>query len=55
MIYDKIIYSMFLIFKNTWSIYIMGFIYKITNILTNKCYIGETKKNNPELRWEQNL
>jgi len=31
----------------------MGFIYKITNILTNKCYIGETKKNNPELRWNE--
>ena len=31
----------------------MGFIYKITNILTNKCYIGETKKNNPYLRWNE--
>ena len=31
----------------------MGFIYKITNIITNKCYIGETKKNNPELRWNE--
>jgi group I intron endonuclease len=31
----------------------MGFIYKITNIITNKCYIGETKKNNPESRWKQ--
>jgi group I intron endonuclease len=31
----------------------MGFIYKITNILTNKCYIGETKKNNPETRWNE--
>ena len=31
----------------------MGFIYKITNVITNKCYIGETKKNNPELRWNE--
>ncbi len=31
----------------------MGFIYKITNILTDKCYIGETKKKNPELRWNE--
>lgn len=31
----------------------MGYIYKITNILTNKCYIGETKEKNPETRWRQ--
>jgi|688.fasta_scaffold144070_2 group I intron endonuclease len=31
----------------------MGFIYKITNIITNKCYIGETKQNNPESRWKE--
>jgi group I intron endonuclease len=31
----------------------MGYIYKITNKLTNKCYIGETKKSNPELRWNE--
>jgi len=31
----------------------MGFIYKITNIINNKCYIGETKKNNPLLRWNE--
>lgn len=31
----------------------MGFIYKITNTITNKCYIGETKKNNPEVRWNE--
>lgn len=31
----------------------MGFIYKITNKLTNKCYIGETMKSNPELRWNE--
>jgi group I intron endonuclease len=31
----------------------MGFIYKITNIITNKFYIGETKKNNPYLRWNE--
>jgi group I intron endonuclease len=29
----------------------MGFIYKITNIITKKCYIGETKKSNPYSRW----
>jgi group I intron endonuclease len=31
----------------------MGYIYKITNIISNKCYIGETKKNNPESRWNE--
>jgi group I intron endonuclease len=31
----------------------MGFIYKITNIISNKCYIGETKKSNPYLRWNE--
>ena len=32
---------------------VMGFIYKITNVLTKKCYIGETLKSNPELRWNE--
>lgn len=31
----------------------MGYIYKITNKITNKCYIGETKKSNPQLRWNE--
>ena len=31
----------------------MGFIYKIQNIITNKCYIGETQKTNPLLRWNE--
>jgi group I intron endonuclease len=31
----------------------MGFIYKITNSITNKCYIGETKEKIPETRWKQ--
>lgn len=31
----------------------MGFIYKITNIISKKFYIGETKKINPELRWNE--
>ena len=31
----------------------MGFIYKIQNTITKKCYIGETKKSNPELRWNE--
>jgi group I intron endonuclease len=31
----------------------MGYIYKITNIITNKCYIGETKQSNIEVRWKQ--
>jgi group I intron endonuclease len=31
----------------------MGYIYKITNIITKKCYIGETKKSNPYLRWNE--
>ena len=33
----------------------MGFIYKIANIKTNKCYIGETKESNPETRWKRHL
>jgi len=33
----------------------MGFIYKITNIITNKCYIGETIKPNPEDRWKNHI
>ena len=31
----------------------MGYIYKITNNISKKCYIGETKKNNPYLRWNE--
>ena len=31
----------------------MGCIYKIKNLITNKCYIGETKKSNPLLRWNE--
>ena len=31
----------------------MGYIYKITNKITNKCYIGETKKSSPHLRWNE--
>jgi group I intron endonuclease len=33
----------------------MGFIYKITNLKTRKCYIGETKEENPETRWRGHL
>jgi group I intron endonuclease len=33
----------------------MGFIYKITNTITNKCYIGETIKPNPEDRWKNHI
>lgn len=33
----------------------MGFIYKITNILSGKCYIGETVRPNPEMRWKQHI
>lgn len=40
-------------YRSILSSNIMGFIYKITNIITNKCYIGETKKKNPELRWNE--
>lgn len=32
----------------------MAFIYKITNKITKKCYIGETKYN-PEIRWRRHL
>jgi group I intron endonuclease len=31
----------------------MGYIYKITNRISKKCYIGETKKNNPYSRWNE--
>lgn len=30
----------------------MGFIYKITNTVNGKCYIGETKEKNPLKRWQ---
>ena len=33
----------------------MGFIYKITNMKTKKCYIGETKEANPETRWRRHI
>jgi hypothetical protein len=32
----------------------MGFIYKITNLTNNKCYIGETIQN-PKKRWKDHL
>ena len=31
----------------------MGFIYKITNTVSKKCYIGETTEVNPEDRWKR--
>ncbi len=31
---------------------LMGFIYKITNTVSKKCYIGETIQSNPEERWK---
>jgi len=33
----------------------MGFIYKITNKISKKCYIGETKESSPEIRWKQHI
>jgi group I intron endonuclease len=33
----------------------MGFIYKITNLKSGKCYIGETVRPNPEARWKQHI
>jgi group I intron endonuclease len=33
----------------------MGFIYKITNTISNKCYIGETIKEKPEDRWRGHI
>jgi group I intron endonuclease len=33
----------------------MGYIYKITNNITNKCYIGVTKLNDPIHRWNRHL
>lgn len=34
---------------------IMGFIYKITNIINNKCYIGETVQIDPGKRWRKHI
>jgi group I intron endonuclease len=31
----------------------MGYIYKITNLISKKCYIGQTNNINPENRWKQ--
>lgn len=33
----------------------MGFIYKITNTKSGKCYIGETIQSDPETRWRQHI
>jgi group I intron endonuclease len=33
----------------------MGFIYKITNLVSKKCYIGETKEDTPEKRWQGHI
>lgn len=33
----------------------MGFIYRITNIVTEKVYIGQTKKSNPNTRWREHI
>jgi group I intron endonuclease len=33
----------------------MGFIYKITNIITGKCYIGETTQPDPIQRWRKHI
>ena len=33
----------------------MGYIYKITNTISGKCYIGETVRPNPQTRWRQHI
>jgi group I intron endonuclease len=33
----------------------MGYIYKITNTISGKCYIGETVRPNPQTRWKQHI
>ena len=33
----------------------MGYIYKITNTVTGKCYIGETIQHNYQRRWQKHL
>jgi group I intron endonuclease len=33
----------------------MGYIYKITNIVSGKCYIGETMEETPEYRWRRHI
>lgn len=33
----------------------MGFVYKITNDINNKLYIGMTESNNAEIRWKEHL
>lgn len=38
----------------TGSLYVL-YIYKITNILNNKSYVGKTEKLNPHDRWKEHL
>ena len=33
----------------------MGYIYKITNTVSGKCYIGETTEETPEYRWRRHI
>jgi group I intron endonuclease len=33
----------------------MGYIYKITNIINNKAYVGQTRKDDPYKRWKGHL
>jgi group I intron endonuclease len=33
----------------------MGYIYKITNTISGKCYIGETKQESSEKRWKEHI
>lgn len=33
----------------------MGYIYKIQNTVSGKCYIGQTRENDPEERWKGHL
>ena len=33
----------------------MGYIYKITNDVNGKMYIGKTERENPEDRWKEHL
>lgn len=46
-IFRKLKYFQF----HTSLLFRMGYIYKITNTINNKCYIGITTKKNPNERW----
>jgi len=39
--------------KNKKLVFVMGWIYIITNKINGKCYVGQTRQQNPKRRWNQ--